>query len=293
MAENKTRVIVRTVSGEPTSDGAGVRLTRILGTATLDTLDPFLLLDEFRSDDPSAYIAGFPPHPHRGFETVTYMLHGTMRHEDSIGTKGLLTSGSVQWMTAGRGIIHSEMPGQTDGLLWGYQLWVNLPAALKMSPPRYQDIPAERIPEVSDRERTVRVIAGNYGAVAGAAETLIPVTYLDVRLAAGADFNTALEDGANAFACVYEGAVVGRDTVGREVRAERGEMAMLSANGTVALAAAEAGARFLLIAGAALNEPVARYGPFVMNSREELVQAVEDYQRGTFTEPPARAGRDA
>ena len=146
---------------------------------------------------------------------------------------------------------------------------------------------------MSDRERTVRVIAGNYGAVAGAAETLIPVTYLDVRLAAGADFNTALEDGANAFAYVYEGAVVGRDTVGREVRAERGEMAMLSANGTVALAAAEAGARFLLIAGAALNEPVARYGPFVMNSREELAQAVEDYQRGTFTEPPARAGRDA
>ena len=135
MMETKTRCIVRTVSGEPASDGAGVRLTRILGTATLDTLDPFLLLDEFRSDDPEAYIAGFPPHPHRGFETVTYMLHGTMRHEDSTGTKGLLTSGSVQWMTAGRGIIHSEMPGQSDGLLWGYQLWVNLPAALKMTPP--------------------------------------------------------------------------------------------------------------------------------------------------------------
>ncbi len=181
------------------------------------------------------------------------------------------------------------MPGQSDGLLWGYQLWVNLPAALKMTPPRYQDIPAERIPEVSDGERTVRVIAGNYGVVAGAAETLIPVTYLDVRLAAGANFATALEDGATAFAYVYEGAVVGRDTVGRQMRAERGQMAVLSAKGAVALAAAEAEARFLFIAGAALNEPVARYGPFVMNSREELAQALEDYQRGTFTEPPAKA----
>ena len=133
MTETKTRAIVRTVKGEPASDGAGVRLTRILGNPSLDTLDPFLLLDEFRSEDPTAYIAGFPPHPHRGFETVTYMVHGTMRHEDSTGAKGLLTSGSVQWMTAGRGIIHSEMPGQTDGLLWGYQLWINLPATLKMT----------------------------------------------------------------------------------------------------------------------------------------------------------------
>ena len=285
MAQTATRAIVRTVTGEPASDGAGVRLTRILGGASLDTLDPFLLLDEFRSDDPSAYIAGFPPHPHRGFETVTYMVHGTMRHEDSTGTKGLLTSGSVQWMTAGRGIIHSEMPGQTDGLLWGYQLWINLPAALKMTPPRYQDIPAERIPEAAEPERTVRVIAGAYGAVAGAAETLLPVTYLDVALAAGAEFTTAVADGANAFAYVCEGAVRGHDTVGREVRGERGELAVLSAHGAVALAAGEAGARFLLIAGAALNEPVARYGPFVMNTPEELAQAVEDYQRGTFATP--------
>lgn len=290
MTETKSRAIVRTVTGEPTSDGAGVRLTRILGGAAFETFDPFLLLDEFRSDDPSAYIAGFPPHPHRGFETVTYMLHGTMQHEDSTGTKGVLTSGSVQWMTAGRGIIHSEMPGQTDGLLWGYQLWINLPAALKMSPPRYQDIPAERIPESADAQCTVRVIAGSHGTLAGAAETLIPGTYLDVRLAAGTDFTAALGEGANAFAYVYDGAVVGRDTVGREVRAERGVMAVLSAEGAVALSAGEAGARFLLIAGAALNEPVARYGPFVMNNREELAQAVEDYQRGTFAGPSAGPG---
>ena len=174
------------------------------------------------------------------------------------------------------------MPGQTDGLLWGYQLWVNLPAALKMTPPRYQGIPSERVPEVRKSATTVRIIAGAYGGVAGAAETLIPITYLDVRLAARAAFTTALDEGGNAFAYVYEGAVVGRDTVGREVRAERGELAVLSAKGAVALAAGEAGGRFLLIAGAALNEPVARYGPFVMNSREELAQAVEDYQRGTF-----------
>jgi len=292
MAPTKPRAIVRTVSGEPTSDGAGVQLTRVLGTAAFETLDPFLLLDEFRSDDPKAYIAGFPPHPHRGFETVTYMLHGTMQHEDSTGTKGLLTSGAVQWMTAGRGIIHSEMPGQTDDLLWGYQLWVNLPTALKMTPPRYQDIRSERVPEVTDGGVAVRIIAGPYHGVTGAAETLIPVTYLDVRLLAGADFTLWSEDGtpeggANAFAYVYEGAVLGRDTVGRKVKVGRGEMALLSATGPVALAAGEAGARFLFIAGAPLNEPVARYGPFVMNNRDELAQAVEDYQRGTFVAPPA------
>ncbi len=289
MTETKTRAIILTVTGVPASDGAGVRLTLVLGTADLETLDPFLLLDEFRSDNPDAYIAGFPPHPHRGFETVTYMLHGTMRHEDSIGTKGLLTSGSVQWMTAGRGIIHSEMPGQTDGLLWGYQLWINLPAALKMTPPCYQDIAADRIPEIAEDGSIVRIIAGRYGDRAGAAETLIPVTYLDVDLAAGTNFATPLADRATAFAYVVDGAVLGRDTVGREVRIVRGAMAVLSATGAVALAAGEAGARFLLIAGAALDEPVARYGPFVMNSREELDQAVEDFQRGTFAEPPASA----
>ena len=289
MTETQPRAIIRTVTGVPASDGAGVRLTRVLGTAEFETLDPFLLLDEFRSDDPDAYIAGFPPHPHRGFETVTYMLHGTMQHEDSIGTKGLLTSGSVQRMTADRGIIHSEMPGQTDGLLWGYQLWINLPAALKMTPPRYQDIAADRIPEVNDGGSTVRIIAGRYGPHEGAAETLIPVTYLDVRLAAGAGFATPLDDAATAFAYVYEGAVLGRDTVGREVRVGRGAMAVLSGHGAADLTAGEAGARFLLIAGAALDEPVARYGPFVMNSHEELAQAVEDYQRGTFA-APAKSG---
>jgi redox-sensitive bicupin YhaK (pirin superfamily) len=277
------RSIARIITGIAASDGAGVRLKRILGSPELDNLDPFLLLDEFKNDNPDDYIAGFPPHPHRGFETVTYMLRGKMRHEDSVGNSGLLSDGAVQWMTAGRGIIHSEMPEQTDGLLWGYQLWVNLPARLKMTPAGYQDIPADRIPEVSADGGIVRVIAGAFQGVVGAAETLTPVTYLDAHLAAGRRITLPLADDFNALVYVYEGAIDGADPLGRERPVAAGRMAVLSRQGDVEVAAGPDGARCLVIAGAALDEPIARMGPFVMNTRAELTQAVEDYRGGTLT----------
>ncbi len=278
------RAIARIITGMPTSDGAGVRLKRILGSPELDHLDPFLLLDEFKNDNPDDYIAGFPAHPHRGFETVTYMLRGKMRHEDSVGNSGLLADGAVQWMTAGRGIIHSEMPEQTDGLLWGYQLWINLPARLKMTPARYQDIPAERIPEVSADGSTVRVIAGAFEGVAGAAETLTPVTYLDAHLDAGRSLALPLADGFNGLVYVYEGTIDGVDSLGRARPVDAGKMAVLSQSGDVEVTAGVEGARCLVIAGAALDEPIARMGPFVMNTRAELTQAVEDYRGGTLTD---------
>ena len=284
MSEANARPIARIIEGRPAMDGAGVKLKRILGTPECDHLDPFLLLDEFRNDNPDDYIAGFPAHPHRGFETVTYMLHGKMRHEDSVGNSGLLSDGAVQWMTAGRGIIHSEMPEQSEGLLWGYQLWVNLPARLKMAPARYQDIPSEKIPEVVEEGRRVRVIAGAYGGARGAAETLTPVTYLDVHLEAGAAFSTPLAEGFNAFVYVYRGAVLGRDTVGRDQAVAVGQMAILGRAGAVALRAGDAEARFLFIAGEALGEPIARMGPFVMNTRAELMQAADDYRRGALVD---------
>jgi redox-sensitive bicupin YhaK (pirin superfamily) len=277
------RTIAQIITGVPASDGAGVRLKRILGSPELDNLDPFLLLDEFKNDNPDDYIAGFPPHPHRGFETVTYMLRGKMRHEDSVGNSGLLSDGAVQWMTAGRGIIHSEMPEQTDGLLWGYQLWVNLPARLKMAPARYQDIPAEKIPEVVGDGSTVRVIAGTFLGVAGAAETLTPVTYLDAHLDAGRRITLPLADGFNVLVYVYEGTIDGADSLGRERPVEAGKMAILSRRGDVEVTAGAEGARCLVIAGAALDEPIARMGPFVMNTRAELTQAMEDYRGGTLT----------
>ena len=278
---DRQRIVTRVVNGQPASDGAGVRLMRIVGTQNLDHHDPFLLLDEFRNENPDDYIAGFPAHPHRGFETVTYMLEGLMRHEDSVGNNGLLTPGSVQWMTAGQGIIHSEMPEQANGLLWGYQLWVNLPASMKMTAPRYQDIPSERIPETAGEGRRVRIIAGDHAGVAGAAETLTGVTYLDVRPEAGATFAHDLDDGVNSLTYVYEGALSGTDTVGRSVEIGRGQLGILSPFGGVHLSS-DAGARFLFIAGTPINEPIERMGPFVMNTREELMQAAHEYQAGTF-----------
>jgi len=201
------RNVTRVVRGRPTSDGAGVKLTRVIGQPALDMLDPFLMLDEFRSDQASDYIAGFPEHPHRGFETVTYMLAGRMRHGDNQGNSGLLTAGSVQWMTAGRGILHSEMPEQEDGLMWGFQLWVNLPAKDKMTAPRYQDIAPERIPEIELATGvSARVIAGEAGGVKGPVEAdATAAVYLDLRLEAGATVEVPLPQGHNAFAYVYAG----------------------------------------------------------------------------------------
>jgi len=267
-----------------TSDGAGVDITRVIGTPQVDHIDPFLLLDEFRNEDPGAYVAGFPPHPHRGFETVTYMLHGRMRHEDSTGMSGLLTDGSVQWMTAGRGIIHSEMPEQTEGLLWGYQLWVNLPAAQKMTAPRYQDIPPETIPEVAGDAGLVRIIAGEYDGVAGAAQSLTEITFLDVRRAAGGAFTTPITAGWNAFVFVYQGSLEIADRDGNVASVGESVMAILNQDGDLNVSAGDDGVRFLLLAGKPIGEPVARMGPFVMNTREELFKASDDYRRGVLTD---------
>jgi redox-sensitive bicupin YhaK (pirin superfamily) len=264
-----------------------VRLTRVIGTPELDHLDPFLLLDEFKSDQPGDYLAGFPDHPHRGFETVTYMLAGSMRHEDHVGNRGELVAGSVQWMTAGRGIVHSEMPQQKDGLMWGFQLWVNLPARGKMTAPRYQDIPPERIPEVALAEGVrARVIAGAAGGVDG------PVTgiethplYLDVRLSPRSRFSHALPAGHTAFAYVYEGRAALGPGAGREAHA--GQLAILGDGDRLEASTGESGGRLILLAARPLREPIARYGPFVMNTRDEIVEAVQAFQRGTFLKSPS------
>lgn len=276
------RAVAHVVGGTPTSDGAGVSLTRLIGQPSLPDLDPFLLLDEFRSDAASDYVAGFPDHPHRGFETVTYMLAGRMRHRDNQGNVGLLRPGSVQWMTAGRGIVHSEMPEQEDGLMWGFQLWVNLPAQDKMTAPRYQDIDPGAIPVAGRADGVrVRVIAGRVDGLDGAVSGIATEpTYLDVTLPAGTSFSHDLPAEHAAFVYVFEGAArIGgaADTVAR------GELAVLGAGETVSLAAgAEQDARLLLVAGRPLGEPVARYGPFVMNTDAEIRQAMEDYRAGRF-----------
>lgn len=279
-----SRRVTRIVRGQPASDGAGVKLTRVIGQRDLDMLDPFLLLDEFRSDSASDYIGGFPSHPHRGFETVTYMLAGRMRHSDNQGNAGLLTPGSVQWMTAGRGIVHSEMPEQEGGLMWGFQLWVNLPASDKMNPPRYQDIAPERIPEAMPADGVrVRVLAGRVGETVGPVSGIaVEPVYLDIALDAGARFAASLPASHNAFAYVYDGAVdVGpADT---PQRLARGELGVLDRDGEdVLLAAGDAPVRLILVAGKPLDEPVARHGPFVMNTPEQIVEAFRDFQSGKF-----------
>jgi redox-sensitive bicupin YhaK (pirin superfamily) len=277
------RAVSRVLQGLPASDGAGVKLTRVIGQPQLDRLDPFLLLDEFRSDSGADYIGGFPDHPHRGFETVTYMLAGRMRHRDSAGNSGLLTPGSVQWMTAGRGLVHSEMPEQEDGLMWGFQLWVNLPAKDKMTAPRYQDIAPERIPEVVlPAGGKVRVIAGSLGDVRGPvqAEATAPL-YLDIELAPYARFEIAVPDGHHAFVYPFVGAATVRAPQ-RDTALARGQLGVLGDGGSVAVEAGPEGARLLLVAGRPLNEPVARYGPFVMNTMDEIRQAFSDFQAGRF-----------
>jgi quercetin 2,3-dioxygenase len=277
------RGVVKVIRGRPASDGAGVRLTRIIGGSDLPDLDPFLLLDEFRSDAASDYLAGFPDHPHRGFETVTYMLAGRMRHGDNKGNVGLLRPGSVQWMTAGRGIVHSEMPEQEEGLMWGFQLWVNLPAKDKMTEPRYQDIAPEAIPALDGVDGAkVRVIAGRVGTVEGPVHGVAtePI-YLDVALSAGASFEATLPREHTAFAYVYDGAAnIG---AGKDVkRVARGDLAVLSVGERVTFHNDGEATRLILVAGRALHEPVARYGPFVMNTRAQIVQAVEDFNSGKF-----------
>jgi len=274
------RHIVHRVRGIDTADGAGVKLKRIIGQPMLDTLDPFLLLDEFRSDSADDYIAGFPEHPHRGFETVTYMLAGHMRHGDNHGNRGDLGPGSVQWMTAGRGILHSEMPQQENGLMWGFQLWVNLPARDKMTAPRYQDIAPERIPTVHPAEGvTVKVIAGELAGAVGPVEGIATApVYLDIAVQAGARVDIPLPAGHRAFAYVFDGEDA--QVAGQLLR--RSELAVLSEGDQVSVAGHGAPARVLLVAGRPLDEPVARYGPFVMNTPEQIHEAIADFRAGKF-----------
>ncbi len=279
-----SRQVERQVRGQPTSDGDGVKLTRVLTQALQRRLDPFLMLDAFGSEAASDYIGGFPSHPHRGFETVTIMLEGRMRHQDSQGNVGLLEPGSVQWMTAGRGIIHSEMPEQQEGRMAGFQLWVNLAAKDKMTAPAYRDVPPADVPEVTLASGVrVRVIAGEALGVAGAVSrpTTEPLV-LDIVLPAGSTFDAAVPVWHNAFVYVYGGGTVA--VGGQPIQSER--MAILANDAAadgVRLTASGVPARVLLVAGAPLNEPIAQYGPFVMNTAEQLHQAVADFQRGALT----------
>ncbi len=274
-----SRSIERIIEGVATSDGAGVKLTRVLTGKLQRRLDPFLMLDAFGSDNPDDYIAGFPDHPHRGFETVTYMLSGRMRHRDSAGHEGLLESGGVQWMTAGRGVIHSEIPEQKDGVMEGFQLWLNLPAQIKMTEPWYRDFSSEAIPEyVTTENVTVRVIAGASNGIEGAVHRKdTEPLYLDVHLPAGASFSTALPNTHNAFIYVYRGSVKVSDT---QVGSRR--MGILSnipeADGLTLTTTEEA--RLILVAGKPINEPIVQHGPFVMNTQEEIRQALDDFGSG-------------
>jgi redox-sensitive bicupin YhaK (pirin superfamily) len=278
----RSRGVERIIAGQAVMDGAGVRINRVLTQPLQRRLDPFLMLDAFGSDKPGDYIAGFPEHPHRGFETITYMLTGKMRHRDSFGNEGVITDGGVQWMTAGRGVIHSEMPEQNDGLMEGFQLWLNLPARDKLHAPWYRDIPSAGVPRfTTDAGVTVQVIAGDSHGVHGAVERdATEVVYLDLALPAGARFEQALPAGHNAFLYVFPGeAVVG----GKGIASSR--MAILDnldgADGVAITAPADC--RLLLLAGRPLREPIAQHGPFVMNTQAELMQAFDDFRAGRFT----------
>ena len=279
------RSVERIVTGMPVTDGAGVRITRILTQDLQRRLDPFLMLDVFRTDNPDDYIAGFPDHPHRGFETVTYMIAGRMRHRDNAGHEGLLEAGGIQWMTAGRGIIHSEMPEQESGRMEGFQLWLNLPGRDKMVSPWYRDFQSDDIPEFVTAEGvTVRVIAGECHGILGAVSR--PFTeplYLDLHLPAGSSFTEAVPASHTAFVVVYRGSVsISGKTVGERQLAILGNSERTDG---VALRAVEP-ARAVLIAGKPLGEPIAQYGPFVMNTEIELRAAVQDFQEGRFAEIP-------
>jgi len=275
----RERSIAQLVSAEATLEGAGVKLHRSLGSRALPMLDPFLLLDEIHSDNTDDYVAGFPTHPHRGFETVTYMIGGAMEHRDSLGNHGRLGPGSAQWMTAGHGIVHSEMPvaEKQNTLLWGFQLWVNLPSSSKMIKPRYQDIAPGRIVETSAGDAAVRLVAGELGGKSGPVDGIVTApNMLDVTLPEGGRFEHKLPASHNAFAYVLQGSALfgaPRTTVGSQQIAVFGPGDFVSAG-------SEHGARFLLLSGKPIGEPVARRGPFVMNTEEELEQAVDDYRSG-------------
>lgn len=270
----KTRKIVQMLNAIELTEGAGVTVHRTIGTSALKNLDPFLLLDHFFSSDPDDYIAGFPDHPHRGFITLTYMLDGQMLHKDSMGNQGNLTAGSVQWMKAASGIIHSEMPQQTEGLMRGFQLWINLPATDKMSLPEYQEYSAVSIPVVVSNEMQVKIICGEYANKTGIiSDPLTQLQYLDVTLNANQSFNHALNDQMNGFIYLFEGEAEYAGTCLAEH-----SIVVLGAGDSVHLSSVKAACRFILVAALPIGEPIVQYGPFVMNTREEIEQAIDDYK---------------
>ena len=277
----RPRSVERLIAGQPTSDGAGVKLTRVLTQPLQRRLDPFLMLDAFGTDNPEDYIGGFPDHPHRGFETVTYMIAGRMRHRDSAGHEGLLQNGGVQWMTAGRGVIHSELPEQEDGRMEGFQLWLNLPAKDKLRAPWYRDIQSADIPEFTTADGVkVRAIAGrSHGIEAAMQRDVTEPLYLDLELPAGASFTQSLPSSHNAFVYVYRGGIGIGDV---DVPLQRMAIFRNEPDSDGVVLRARAASRVLLIAGKPLGEPIAQHGPFVMNTNEEIFQAVRDYQSGNF-----------
>lgn len=269
------------------SEGAGVTVRRTIGLPTLRHLDPFLLLDHFSSDDPDQYIAGFPEHPHRGFVTLTYMLDGHMEHRDSMGNHGDLRAGGAQWMKAARGVIHSEMPAQTDGLMRGFQLWINLPATEKMSDPAYQEFDAGAIPQVDDAGVVVRVLSGDYAGRQGPIDDPhTQLRYLDVQLPAGRSFRPSVEAGLSAFLYVFEG-----DIRAGAIPVPTHALGVFGNGPPVDVTAGSAGARFILVAGRPLGEPIMQYGPFVMTSREEIERALTDYRDGRLVIKPGTVNK--
>ena len=276
-----TREVKKIVKAIQTSDGAGVKLKRSIGIPELDFIDPFLMFDEFGSENKDDYIAGFPPHPHRGIETVTYMLDGRFKHEDSTGSKGEMGPGSVQWMKAAGGIIHSEMPIMKDGKLHGFQLWVNMPAKLKMSRPSYQNIEPEKIPEFKDKEKKIKIIAGKYESKLGPAKGFVNPIYLDVELEKEKNFNYQIPPSHNAFVYLVSGEI----KIGNKIhnKLENSTLIYLTNENNLKIYSVKK-SKFLIIAGEPICEPVARGGPFVMNTKEEILKAIQDYNSGNFVQ---------
>lgn len=278
------RPVIRILKAQAISEGAGVTVHRTIGTQSLRNLDPFLMLDHFGSDNPNEYLAGFPDHPHRGFITFTYMLDGHMLHQDSMGNKGNLRAGGAQWMKAASGVIHSEMPQQSQGLMRGFQLWINLPAREKMSAPEYQEFSPEAIPEVASEAVSVRVLAGTYSDRDGVIQDPnTKVTYLDIKLQPETSFSTQVPDTHTAFLYVFEGEL----QAAGNTQIDKHNMAVLGSGDTFTVKSGKNGARFILVAGKPLGEPIVQYGPFVMNSRSEIEQAFADYQSGQLVRSKA------
>jgi redox-sensitive bicupin YhaK (pirin superfamily) len=277
------RTVSKRIAATPVSEGAGVLVHRTIGTPALRHLDPFLMLDHFSNNDPKDYIAGFPDHPHRGFNTFTYMLDGHMQHQDSMGNRGDLRAGGAQWMKAASGIIHSEMPQQTDGLMRGFQLWINLPAGEKMSDPAYQEYQPDAFPTATFPGGVAKVIMGQYGdSHSPINDPNTRVQYLDVTLEAGQSFRHTLDAGMTAFLYIFEG---GGTVAGTKL--DTHNLAVLGEGDELEVKADEHGARFILVAGHPLNEPIVQYGPFVMTSREEIEQALDDYRGGRLVQKKA------